>query len=111
MARAYLSKADLLAGITLKPQDFEVPGLGWVQVRGLSMNEMQDIRTSAGDNEIKLMLLFAHRGLANPQFALNELETLGNGSAGLISSIGQRVLDLSALGDKKEIDPLAGNGS
>lgn len=111
MTRAYLTKADLLAGVTLKPQDFEVEGLGWVQVRGLSMNEMKELRAAAGKDEVALMLLCAHRGISNPQLAADELTALGDGQAGLISAIGTRVIELSGLGDKEKSDPLAGTGS
>lgn len=111
MSKTYLTKADLLAGITLKPVDHEVEGLGWVQVRGLSMNEAAEIRAQAGDNEVSMILLFAHRGLVNPPFGLDEVEALGNANAGFITSVGSRVIDLSGLGDKKKIDPLAGTTS
>ena len=45
---AYLTKADFLAGITLKPQDLEIDGLGTVQVRGLGLAEMNEIRAAIG---------------------------------------------------------------
>ncbi len=111
MSKSYLTKADLLAGVTLKPQDFEVEGLGWVQVRGLSMNEASEIRSIVGDNEAQLLLHFAHRGLVNPQFSLDEVQSLGDASVGFITALGRRVTELCGLGDKKEIDPLAGNSS
>ncbi len=111
MARAYLTKADLLAGITLKPQDFEVEGLGWVQVRGLGLADLSELRAKHGNDDTQIVLHGAHRGLVNPQLSVEDLDALGQGDAGLVSSIGKRVFELSATGDKDEIDPLAGDGS
>lgn len=108
MGKTYLTKADFLAGITLTPQDFEVEGLGMVQVRGLNMVDLDELRSKFGDNEIMLMLHGAHRGLVNPQLSVDDLDVFGQGNPDIIVAIGKRVFELSGRGDKKELDPLAG---
>jgi hypothetical protein len=107
----YLSKADFLVGITLKPVDFEVDGLGTVLLRGLSVNELQAIRAEAGDDEIRLMVLFACRGLVEPSLDAEEIQTFADGDAGIVTAIGTRVVELTGVGSRTQLDPLAGNGS
>lgn len=111
MSKTYVSKADFLAGIMLKPQDLEVDGLGTVQVRGLTLREMGELRDKYQDNEIALMVHGAHRGLVNPLLSEEEIEALYTGDPSLILPIGQRVFQLSGRGNSDAQDPLAGNGS
>lgn len=111
MSKAYLTKADLLAGITLKPQDLEIEGLGLVQVRGLGLAELDEIQVQANGRDLLLALYGAQRGLINPQLSTEELNQLAYGDAQIVSNIAERVFSLSARGDRKEIDPLVGNGS
>jgi len=108
---AYLTKADFLAGITLKPQDLEIDGLGTVQVRGLGLAEMNEIRAAIGDNELLLVVHGAHRGLVNPQLSLEDLALLGQANPLVVSEIGKKVFEISGMGQEVGDSPLAGGGS
>ncbi len=107
----YLTKADFLAGITLKPVDHEVEGVGLVQVRGLGLMELNEVSELAKGSDFLFALHSAHRGLCNPQLSVEDLEVLGKTNPNAVSGIGKKALELSGRGESQANGPLAGNGS
>lgn len=107
----YLTKADFLAGITLKPVDFEVDGLGTVQVRGLSIAESTAINDRCGEDNIKKGMEAVVVGMCNPQLSLDDVQALYDGDPRKVSALAVRISELSGSGDEKAQGPLAGNGS
>lgn len=109
-AKSYLSEADFTDGVLLRPVDFEVPGLGWVQVRGLSSIEIDDMTTKYKDKPILMAVEAVVLGLVTPKLSPAGVEALRNGRSDAVEAMSMRILELSGQGDKKTLDPLAGNG-
>ena len=110
MAKTYLSGDDFIRAISLEPVDFDVPGLGLVQVRGLTTAEYFDVRenyTNSGEQMVRAV----HFGLVNPKLNDEQLLVLGNASPTYISMIAARVLALSGRGDSAATEGEAGGGS
>jgi hypothetical protein len=111
MAKSYLSKADFLAGITQKPVEFEVPGLGWVLLRGLTTLELAELQTQYESQPIELMVRGVQLGMVEPALSVEDLAALNQSNPGKVSLISQRVYELSGQGNAEVADPLAGGGS
>ena len=110
VSKTYLSTADFLAGITLEPVDVEVPGLGTVQVRGLTAVEMATIAERANGNNGELMVLAARYGLLRPALTDDDLPALRGAAAMRFLPIMQRIMQLSGQAAANDA-PLAGGGS
>ena len=110
MTKTYLSEADWINGILLRPVDFEVPDLGWVQVRGLSSLELDDLRTNFRDKPILMMLGAVEKCLVQPKLSPEGVKAMHNGSPGPVEAISARILELSGQGKRDEQDPLVGDG-
>ncbi len=111
----YLSKADFLAGITCKPVDFEVEGLGTIRVRGLSTLESDQIGKAAKGENIGLMVRTAHAGLVEPKLDESDVDALWQGAPGIINKIAEKVMQLSGITEDKpaaeDLEKKAGSGS
>lgn len=109
----YLSKADFLAGITCKPVDFEVSGLGLVKVRSMTTQESGELG-KAGDG-VAVMLEVVRMCLVEPKLDESERALLAEAQPGIIMAIGRRILELSGLAETQEyqdeLQKKAGNGS
>lgn len=110
-AKSYLSEQDFINGTLLRPVDFDVPGLGWVQVRGLSSVEIDDLTTKYQDKPIIMAVEAVVIGLVTPKLSEAGVQALHNGKPDIVEALSTRILELSGQGDKKALDPLAGNGS
>lgn len=115
MGNKYLSKADFLAGITLTPVDFEVPGVGLVRVRGLTTLELSELQRTYGGDPIAMMLAGVKRCLVEPALDTSELDQLGQGKPGVIQAIGDCIMELSGIRDTQAgqdaLEKKAGSGS
>lgn len=111
MGKAYISEADFINGVLLRPVDFEVEGLGLVAVRGLSSIELDDIQTRFKDKPVMMMLEAVRYGLVTPKLSEQGIQAMHEGNPGPIVAISTRILELSGQGKKDEQDPLAGVGS
>lgn len=110
MNKTYLTTADFLAGITLDPVDLDVPGLGTVQVRGLTAVEMATIAERANGSNGELMVQAARYGLLRPALTDDDLPALRAAAAMRFLPIMQRIMELSGQ-VATDNGPLAGGGS
>ena len=106
----YVKLDDFLAAITASPVSLEVPGLGTVQVRGLSVMESQELEEYR-DNDKQLLVQVVRRGLVSPQLSEEHVDALSNASIAKVRVIAERILELSALGEGEELEKKAGAGS
>lgn len=105
----YLSADDFLTGITGGTEDFEIPGIGKIQIRSLSVADVKTIDAKAKGNEIDAGLLMAAAGIVEPKLSAEQLEKLQSARPGIIAKISRRVSQLSGM--TAEADPLVGAGS
>ncbi len=109
--RAYITEADWINGILLRPVDFEVPDLGWVQVRGLSSVELDDLQSKNKDKPVLMMLDAVATCLVTPKLSEEGIKALHDGNPAMAMAISTRILELSGQGNKDAQDPLVGGGS
>lgn len=115
MSNKYLSAADFLAGITGKPEDFDVPGLGLIQIRSLTTIESGELNRKHGGDGVALMLASVRMGLVQPALTEAQLEQLGQAKPGTIQLISDRIMSLSGIietkAEQEALEKKAGNGS
>lgn len=95
--RTYLTTEDFIKGVIVEPQDYEVPGLGWVQVRGVTTLEMQRINEKADGDQVRMMALAIRMGLVQPELNDEQVDALASGQAGIVTRIANRVMELSGM--------------
>ena len=106
----YVSLDDFLAGITAKPVDLDVPGLGRVQVRGLTALEAQQLEQYR-ENDQDIMVQAVYRGLVNPKLSEAHVQALYDGSVAKIRVMWARIAQLTALGEAGDMEKKVGAGS
>jgi len=116
--QSYLTAEDLLKGITGESEDYEIEGLGTIQIRSLSVSEVQRIYAEAATNKKgedhdtgKLMALALFYGLVQPKLGKNAIAKLIDGKAGPVLNAAKRIMELSGMSDEDELDSLSGGGS
>lgn len=104
-----ISKNDFLTGITGKPVELEVPDLGTVKVKALDYLDVQNLVAECGDDQLKLGLMIAFKGLVDPK--LDSPEQLQIAKPSVIRTISKRVQELSGMVDAADLEKKVGNGS
>jgi hypothetical protein len=111
----YLSTADFLAGITGKPEDFDLPGVGLIQVRSLTTAESGEMNRKHSGDGVALMLATVRMGLVQPALDDTQLQLLESAKPGVIQVISHRIMELSGIVETKaeldELEKKAGPGS
>lgn len=111
MSKTYLSEQDWINGVLLRPVDFEVPDLGWVQVRGLSSIELDDLQSKYKDKPVLMMLGAVETCLVTPKLSAEGVKATHAGNPAAVVAVSTRILELSGQGKKDEQDPLPISGS
>lgn len=111
VAKTYLSEADFINGVLLRPVDFDVPDLGLVEVRGMSSLELDDLQTKYKDKPVLMMLGAVETCLVTPKLSRVGIEAMHAGNPAPIVAISTRILELSGQGKKDEQDPTLGVSS
>jgi hypothetical protein len=108
----YLSPDDFLRGTLAEPVDLDVPPLGTVRVRGLTVGEVSTIRRSARADGAQLLMQTIALGMVEPQMTAEQLLAAPAGMATVFERIGVRIAELSGLSDdQEEINAFLGGGS
>jgi hypothetical protein len=107
----YLSADDFLTGITGREEDFDAPGLGLVRLRGLSVEEMRNLRKQAKGDELALMVNAVAVAMVQPKLPADAADKLLRAGVGYIDRIAARILELSGAKDREQLENLAGAGS
>ena len=107
---AYLTSADLFAAATGQTVDFDVPGIGTVKLRSLTVLEFSDI-TRGDKDKPRMMAMTVSAGMVEPSLSYDELMGLRAGAIRIYDTIAQRILELSALADSESLGNFPGGGS
>lgn len=106
-----MNKADFLKAICGKAVGFEIPEVGTVQVKGLTVSQVQEISEVAEKNPYQSAVLTIVLGMVDPQLDKADVETLFAGDAGILTAIAERIAELSGMkGGSEDESPLGGNG-
>ena len=104
----YLSADDFLAGITGEAVDFELPGVGTIQVRSLTTAEVMRMRTVTQD-EVMLSVLTVQYGLVAPKLDTAGVARLQEAKPGVIQKIARHIMELSDM--LEDAEKKVGTGS
>ena len=97
----FINASDFLAAITVQPVSLDVPHIGRVQVRGLTLLEMQSIgETIKQDNRLAAIEAIG-MAMESPKLTTEQIHQLDEGlrAGGIdtINIIASRIFELSAL--------------
>ena len=97
----FINASDFLAAITVQPVSLDVPHIGRVQVRGLTLLEMQSIgETIKKDNRLAAIEAIG-MAMESPKLTTEQIHQLDEGlrAGGIdtINIIASRIFELSAL--------------
>lgn len=107
----YLSADDFLTGITGRAEDYNAPGLGLVRLRALTVAEVRDLRQRAKNDELLLMAYAVQVAMVQPALTMSQVDLLLAGGAGYVNDIANRILEISGMKAREELENLAGAGS
>ena len=92
-----MNKRDFLDGITGKPVDFEIEGLGKIKVKGLTVQATKEIQADYENDPVGAAIATLLYGVVEPSLDKDDLNTLMQGNAGMVMKISQRISELSGL--------------
>ncbi len=98
----YLSAGDLLAGIIGNAIDYDVPGLGTIQLRALSFAEAAQINQLGGD-AMAINRAALKAGIVSPALSDDQVEQLMSANVSVIAGIVQKILQLSGMNEDEEL--------
>lgn len=108
----YLSPDDFLIGVLGQAVDFDVPGLGMVQLRGLTVGEFAEIQRSTRGNDTLVLAHTISLCMVEPHMTVEQLLAAPVGMATKYKEIGGRIAELSAVtNDREQLDSFPGGGS
>jgi len=99
MSGKYLSAADLLTGIMGTPEDYDVPGVGVVRLRALTVAEVQALYRQHKDDSMALMVGSIEYGLVEPKLDADGAQQLMNAAAGPVTKLAQRIMQISGMSE------------
>lgn len=99
MSGSYVGAADFLAGILGEPVDFEVPGVGLVQLRPLTFAEVRQINASSNGDVGAITLATVGTGMVQPALSADQLKQLDGARAGVVGKIAERIMQLSGMAE------------
>lgn len=106
----YLSAADLLAAAVGETTDFELPGLGTVKLRSLTVLEYATLLREAASDPVMTNMKTVALGMVEPALSLDELLALRAGAIASFVPAAERIAELSALANKVELANFPGGG-
>lgn len=113
--KVYLSSEDFLAGITVTPEDFDVPGLGLVSVRGLTALEVGQLNKEHKGDDTRTTLGLLMIGMVYPALPSDAMARLENGSFGKMMPVIKRIQALSGMttneAESENLESPPGDGS
>lgn len=115
----YLSNEDFMKGITGQEIDWEVPGLGWVRIRGLEVLENAQLYEGIFDGDgdpppaerVESVVRVIGAGLVQPKLTKAEIAKLHRGIPGPITALYNKIQAISGIGDEEDVKNSLGAGS
>lgn len=99
MSGSYISADDFLTGVLGQAADFEVSGVGTVQVRSLTFAEVRSINQAHKGDEEGIALAAVVTGLVQPALSAEQAARLEQARPGVVAELSQRIMQLSGMMD------------
>lgn len=105
----YLSASDFITGIAGTSEDYEIPGVGVIQIRSISVMDVRRIDKEANGDQVAMGLLMVQAGIAIPKLTPEEAARLEESHPGIVGEISKRISVLSGLSE--DVEKKVGSGS
>lgn len=96
--KKYMTAAELLEAIKIRPVPYQLPNGQWVEIKALNLNQMSDLQKQ-GD-PIQVLLGAVKEGLWQPRLDDEQLKALYDGNPEYVVAISTAIYELSGV-DKK----------
>ncbi len=107
-----LSPDDFMVGILAEPVDLDVPPLGTVRVRGLTVAEVVSIGKAAKGDSTQLLINSVATGMVTPAMSPDQLMSAPAGMVRIYRQIAERIAELSGISeDVEKLESFLGGGS
>lgn len=98
----YVERDAFLRALTITEEDMEIPGLGTVKIKPLTLVERDELRRkftrSDGDVDVVAMQTWALiKGMVRPKLEEDDIERLRQGRAAMIDEIVTRIIEASGM--------------
>lgn len=111
----YLSADEFLTGIVGGTQDLELAGIGTIQIRALTILDVERIARESADNDVRAGLLMAAAGIVDPVLSPEQMQRIEQARPGIVATISQAVQRLSGIArdaaEAEHLENFPGNGS
>lgn len=112
----YVSRDDFLKALTITEEDFEVPGLGTVRIKPLSLSDRAAIQKANTGKDGQLDVLEMQTaaliaGMVEPKLTGDDVTALRAGRPGVIDAITLRVMETSGMEPSETFEKKVGSGS
>ena len=92
-----LNKEDFISALRVKEEDFELPGGGYIRLRGLGLKKGMAAFTVDDEDPSARMKRIIMAGIVEPELAAEDLDALDEGQVGLGQKLVQKILALSGM--------------
>ena len=113
-AKQYVGRGEFLKALTVREQDFDVPGLGLVRFRPLTLDEAQGLRDRHTDKKgvldtAGMMAAAVVKGMIEPALSDEDVAAIRAGRPQLIDELAKAIAIGSGMNEDFEGE--AGSGS
>lgn len=99
-----LNKADFLKGLLGKTENFELEGFGIVVLKGLSVKDLETIRSLANEDEMLAALYTIVFGVVEPELTIEDINLIKDANISTAMKLSKRISELSGLVDEDKED-------
>ena len=93
----YLESKDLLLGIAITEEDFEIDGVGIVRLRGLTAKQgVEGLRGMDKDPMMRFQKIIL-MGVVRPQMTDADLALLADGKIGVVQNLATKIMEMSGM--------------
>lgn len=94
----FATAAEFLKAIEIQPEPFEVPDLGWIEVRSLTMDEIGHIRSAYKDDAVQQVILAVATGVVTPPLSEEAVSAMHKGKSKVVTTISNKIFELTNQG-------------
>lgn len=97
-----ISKQDFLKGITGKPVELDLEGIGVIKVKGLSVAELTEIQGLSEKDDMLAALYTIVYGVVEPKLDKEDVEYIKQATPKLTMVIANKISELTGLSNKTD---------
>lgn len=108
---SYINKNDFLAALAGIPVDYELPGVGKVKVRGLTLLESNELQRKYNGDGLAVMCEAITLCVVEPKLDASDVAAIQRSQQRLVLELGHKIQVLSGMVQDEDLEKKAGLGS